>query len=1163
MQSLREETAPREDENAKLSEENSNLKTEMEGIGKLLKKLRALKNSELKGSEKETLLALGNLLDEFFSGNTTNERKRAIEEILDNFSHQEGAWRQCIYFLTNSTNQYVHMYSLSIFERLVNQRWFGMPSDDKQEIRKFCLQFLMLQNTSCPSFIKKKMAKIYVDIGRVDWPQFFPDFYHNMLQCFRNDSTVSLGLTLLQMTSEEFISPREDLNNARKQELRSLLLEQAANTLEKIMHILDTIVQKLKLQTNTVTPPSSPRQRSPFASPCTSPTPHPTTSPLFIDKTNVAVSTSSAFLSQNITKNEGFLPNLDAFTEEVILAALSCVHQLFTWMPLQNLISSNLVEKLFIFAGYGSINYRSDQKPNQIGTLAMECINEIMTKNYVPVEYENFLMKIFQQTFRLLQHLTKSNSNQLGNGTLARLDESYLEKFTEFLSLFVGIHLKRFEPERSFPTEELLFLLVKYSVLQPTVQGFFHCLDVWTTFLDYLNMNTKSLKGSNGVRENDCKKYATTLMDLLAKLLCKIQLRYNEAQLVEMDDDDHGDDGSLEISNESEKATFIKECLEVIAKIADIYPEEVVVKVVEVLQSNLDVYFGLESHISDHSLPGRRLQLSNSEELRHLHVCLVDLSTSLQAIGRLAHLFFGDENLNKKLEDGLIVVERLCRMVMFGTYYKLYSIKSAQSESLTKDLINVHAHGLACLQAFSHWLELYQLESKRKNESMDKFGSIVSSLLEGSLPLLQSTIPRRILLAASQLILSLNTTVRPQSFLTLDIVQKFYGTMGAGGLEALPINIQVAVSCSLSNAFVLPWPLVPQEAQEWDMRSSHHKCLINSFTREYQHLPEIRVLSTNLEERNRCKDYVKRICRILSGIIDAVAGQSTKSKSIVHQSTHEAIQITTNLLPVYLTHTDVAEDILALLLITIKGLKIQIGVNFVQHIIQQLLALLTREHIAKIVEQNNESGYRVIDNVLKMLEFIVQEHDSSFKALISGIIDFNLQQILPVLAKYPAAEMKTTVIGLLHQLLLHNWRFFFKADVLSKMAGQDTLHHEDLFISIIKEIGEALMDTDITLFKKSLEILQNLNERYKLYSKPVFQSKMLPTFLHVLLNLLVSQTHDLLKEDIILTIHSMASIDLANFNAEFMQRYLMQSDDLTDHQKTDLLKTFQNQEVNI
>lgn len=72
---------------------------------------------------------------------------------------------------------------------------------------------------------------------------------------------------------------------------------------------------------------------------------------------------------------------------------------------------------------------------------------------------------------------------------------------------------------------------------------------------------------------------------------------------------------------------------------------------------------------------------------------------------------------------------------------------------------------------------------------------------------------------------------------------------------------------------------------------------------------------------------------------------------------------------------------------------------------------------------------------------------------------------------------------------------------------------------------------------------------------------MLSTFLEVLLNSLLNQSHDLLKDDIGLTIHTMASVDLRAFNSDFMQHYLLKMQGLTDHQKGDMLKAFQNQEV--
>ena len=43
---------------------------------------------------------------------------------------------------------------------------------------------------------------------------------------------------------------------------------------------------------------------------------------------------------------------------------------------------------------------------------------------------------------------------------------SYIEKFTEFLRLFVSIHLRRFESNSQFPVLEFLGLLHKYTFKQ-------------------------------------------------------------------------------------------------------------------------------------------------------------------------------------------------------------------------------------------------------------------------------------------------------------------------------------------------------------------------------------------------------------------------------------------------------------------------------------------------------------------------------------------------------------------------------------------------------------------------------------------------------------------------------------------------------------------------
>ena len=76
-------------------------------------------------TESEYLGQLETLLDEFFSSGSTNQRKYEIEQMLGTFSDQVNAWQLCSYFLTQSQNTHVMMFSLNMYERLANSMWPG------------------------------------------------------------------------------------------------------------------------------------------------------------------------------------------------------------------------------------------------------------------------------------------------------------------------------------------------------------------------------------------------------------------------------------------------------------------------------------------------------------------------------------------------------------------------------------------------------------------------------------------------------------------------------------------------------------------------------------------------------------------------------------------------------------------------------------------------------------------------------------------------------------------------------------------------------------------------------------------------------------------------------------------------------------------------------
>lgn len=76
----------------------------------------------------------------------------------------------------------------------------------------------------------------------------------------------------------------------------------------------------------------------------------------------------------------------------------------------------------------------------------------------------------------------------------------------------------------------------------------------------------------------------------------------------------------------------------------------------EPFNENLEIYLGLEQFISTNS-NGRYLTVTAENECRRLHCSLRDLSSLLQALGRLAEHFIA-ENFQERFTDGIMLIER-------------------------------------------------------------------------------------------------------------------------------------------------------------------------------------------------------------------------------------------------------------------------------------------------------------------------------------------------------------------------------------------------------------------------------------------------------------------------------------------------------------------------
>ncbi|RLV89501.1 hypothetical protein DV515_00014837 [Chloebia gouldiae] len=999
-------------------------------------------------SEEASLRALESLMTEFFHNCTTNERKREIEELLNNFAQQIGAWRFCLYFLSSTRNDYVMMYSLTVFENLINKMWLGVPSQDKMEIRSCLPKLLLAHHKTLPYFIRNKLCKVIVDIGRQDWPMFYHDFFTNILQLIQSPVTTPLGLIMLKTTSEELACPREDLSVARKEELRKLLLEQVFWRASGISTVLLLPLHHRPRPQEKVSP------------------------------------SAAKLLNQPI-------PILDTDSEYICSLALECLAHLFSWIPLSASITPSLLTTIFHFARFGcdtrarkmsSVNGSSHnallgQERGRLGVLAMACINELMSKNCVPMEFEEYLLRMFQQTFYLLQKITKENNAHTVKSRLEELDESYIEKFTDFLRLFVSVHLRRIESYSQFPVVEFLALLFKYTFHQPTHEGYFSCLDIWTLFLDYLTSKIK-------------------------KVLNRIQFRYNQAQLEELDDETLDDD------QQTEWQRYLRQSLEVVAKVMELLPTHAFSTLFPVLQDNLEVYLGLQQFVVT-SGTGHRLNITAENDCRRLHCSLRDLSSLLQAVGRLAEYFTGD-----------VFAARLVKVTLYGSQIKLYNIETAVPSVLKPDLIDVHAQSLAALQAYAHWLAQFYSEVHRQNP--EQFISLVSTALEAITPLISC----KLLLSACHLLVSLATTVRPVFLISIPAVQKVFNRITDTSAQRLPDKGSVQRAAAA----------LAQPARE----RAAVGCALH-------------------QPRQPPKVIIHQTLSVLEDIVESVSGESTKSRQICYQSLQESVQVSLALFPAFIHQSDVTDEMLSFFLTLFQGLRVQMGVPFTEQIIQTFLNMFTREQLAESILHEGSTGCRVVEKFLKILQVVVQEPGQVFKPFLPSVISLCMEQVYPIIAERSSPDVKAELFELLFRVLHHNWRYFFKSSVLASVqrgVAEEQMENEAQFSAIMQAFGQSFLQPDIHLFKQNLFYLETLNTKQKLYHKKIFRTTMLFQFVNVLLQVLVHKSHDLLQEEIGIATYNMASVDFDGFYSAFLPEFLASCDGVDSNQKNVLGRNF-------
>ena len=371
-------------------------------------------------SDEETLHILESLINDFYSGSTSNERKRELEMMLSSFSARSDSVDYCLRFLTLSRSEFTIMYCLSVIESAMNRSpptTASLSTTSVPPLANYHLNMksILMKYRSIltgyhvlPPFIVNKTAKLVVGIGKINFPSSDPEFLNDIYALIQVKESCSVGLLLLQILLEEFTLIKEgDVCSSRKAELHKLLIGQSPTILNLVTSVIEATIDKHILSETTATPPPSPTHH--FGQPGT-------------NSDSLLINAFQLSLQRGILRSSG---KMSTDSARISNQSLNCLLSLFSWNSFHdvNMVNESLMAAIFLLATFGSHSSSGTTSGGQsinncemiqLGILAMSCINELIGKHVIITGSSDFICNLFTNSFNLLQSLIREESDACG-----------------------------------------------------------------------------------------------------------------------------------------------------------------------------------------------------------------------------------------------------------------------------------------------------------------------------------------------------------------------------------------------------------------------------------------------------------------------------------------------------------------------------------------------------------------------------------------------------------------------------------------------------------------------------------------------------------------------------------------------------------------------------
>ncbi|KAL0479602.1 exportin-6 [Acrasis kona] len=188
-----------------------------------------------------------------------------------------------------------------------------------------------------------------------------------------------------------------------------------------------------------------------------------------------------------------------------------------------------------------------DSNISSISIACLNCIVELMSKQFIPKNAEHVILGAFNVMLQVTQRAVDVD-----------LDEEYLEKVIFLISQFMTRHVQRAEKIPNFPMTNFLNNLLKITFKQTDYQLYEDCLDVWISLTDHLvGQQDVSRKQSDGN-----SLYHHVLLTLCQEVIKRCYLSMNSIYLDQIDDE------RPDAQGRTDQDLYLEKCIDLIESIS-------------------------------------------------------------------------------------------------------------------------------------------------------------------------------------------------------------------------------------------------------------------------------------------------------------------------------------------------------------------------------------------------------------------------------------------------------------------------------------------------------------------------------------------------------------------------------------------------------------------